>query len=55
MSYFLTILYFIILIGILLKLNKIITKLDIITKQNDIVIKQNHELQIKIKEINKEQ
>lgn len=40
----LVILYFLVLIGILIKLNKIINRLDLLNKQNEIVIRQNQEL-----------
>lgn len=38
------ILYFLVLIGILIKLNKITNRLDLLNKQNEIVIRQNQEL-----------
>lgn len=45
------ILFFALIIGILIKLNKIINRLDIITKQNEVLIRQNQDFLPLVKEI----
>lgn len=50
---FFIILFFALIIGILVKQNKIINRLDIITKQNEVLIRQNQEFLPLMKEIDR--